>query len=466
MIEAVDVQQIQVSDIKPWDRNPRGARRHDDADEAKLQASIAKDGILQSLVVRPKTDVGQAAGQYLIVCGERRYRAALAVGLLSVPAAVRTLSDADALAIALEENIQRKDMHPLDEADGIASLQAADRALRTPAAVAARIGLPESHVRRRLKLASLGATARKAFGADALTTQQAELLSRLPERLQLEALQAACYTSLFGREALRRIETADWPALRDAVGPVRDLQRWIQDHTVADPRDEAVQEAIPELAGLVKRADDTGGKILTISEGAFEVPKGVLAAGDYRPVTGRVGNKKCDHTERAVVVHAGPTRLVDVCRDKSCAKHWPELQQDDAREPASARRVDPANEKRRQADLAWGKLKRAAMPALIRAIVSNARLTAELVLEALGKYDVKNVQERTGVKLSDATAAAVLALHGIARHPLGSRADLTRTGKRFRFDLAAWEKAERMKTRLVGKTKAAPAKAKARKGRA
>ena len=72
--------------------------------------SVAEKGVLQPIVVRP------VDGGYEVVAGERRYRAAQAAGLTTVPAVVRDLSDRETLEIAIIENLQREDLSPLDEA--------------------------------------------------------------------------------------------------------------------------------------------------------------------------------------------------------------------------------------------------------------------------------------------------------------------------------------------------------------
>src|SRR5262245_3491208 len=94
--------------------NPNNPRHHfDDEELGELAASIREKGVLQPLVVRLR-----AEGEFEIVAGERRWRAAQRAGIHEVPALIRTLSDGEALEIALIENIQRADLNPLDEARG------------------------------------------------------------------------------------------------------------------------------------------------------------------------------------------------------------------------------------------------------------------------------------------------------------------------------------------------------------
>jgi ParB family transcriptional regulator, chromosome partitioning protein len=95
--------------------NPNQPRR-DLGDLDELAASIREKGVLEPILVRPH------GGRYQIVAGERRYRAALEAGLDEVPCVVRPTTDAEAMELALIENLQRQDLSPFEEADGLRSL--------------------------------------------------------------------------------------------------------------------------------------------------------------------------------------------------------------------------------------------------------------------------------------------------------------------------------------------------------
>ena len=106
---------LSISDIEP----DRGQPRTKFTEEAlsELEASIREFGVLQPLLVRPMSD-----GSYKIVAGERRWRAARRAGLTEVPVIIKSLTDAEAAAIALIENLQREDLNPIEEAAGIKKL--------------------------------------------------------------------------------------------------------------------------------------------------------------------------------------------------------------------------------------------------------------------------------------------------------------------------------------------------------
>ena len=106
---------LPISDIEPNRDQPR--KQFDDAALKELADSIAQHGVIQPLLVRP-----MGGGTYQIVAGERRWRASRLAGLTEVPAVVKELSDSETMEIALVENLQREDLDPVEEAEGIAQL--------------------------------------------------------------------------------------------------------------------------------------------------------------------------------------------------------------------------------------------------------------------------------------------------------------------------------------------------------
>jgi ParB family chromosome partitioning protein len=110
-----DLRTIKLSEIVPDPDQPR--RHFDQSGLDELTASIAAHGVLQPIVVIAKN------GKYQIVAGERRYRASVAAKKTSIPALVRTLSDQHKLELSLIENIQRRDLNPLETATAYAKLR-------------------------------------------------------------------------------------------------------------------------------------------------------------------------------------------------------------------------------------------------------------------------------------------------------------------------------------------------------
>ena len=130
--------------------NPDQPRKvFSEAELEELASSIREKGIIQPLLVRP-TSVG---GEYEIVAGERRWRAAQRAGLRELPVVIRTLADGEVLEIGIIENVQRVDLNPIEEA--LAYKQLMERFGRTQDAVAEAVGKSRPHVANALRLLNL-----------------------------------------------------------------------------------------------------------------------------------------------------------------------------------------------------------------------------------------------------------------------------------------------------------------------
>jgi ParB family chromosome partitioning protein len=116
-VPAGDIQTVPIAVLEPSPFQPRKGMKQESLDD--LIASIRERGILQPLLVRPHPE---HKGRYQIIAGERRWRAAQAIPLHEVPALVRELSDIEAAAAALVENLQRTDLDPIEEAEGLMRL--------------------------------------------------------------------------------------------------------------------------------------------------------------------------------------------------------------------------------------------------------------------------------------------------------------------------------------------------------
>lgn len=127
---------IPIEELQPNSDQPRKDR----GDLRGLTESVREKGVLEPLLVRPLRE----SGRYMIISGERRYHAARAAGLSEVPCIEKDVDDAETLELALIENLQRKDLTPFEEADGVQSL--ADRFLLTHEQIAQRLGRGRSSI--------------------------------------------------------------------------------------------------------------------------------------------------------------------------------------------------------------------------------------------------------------------------------------------------------------------------------
>lgn len=193
---SVAVAALPVAHIAPSPTNPRKSFDKDYIGE--LAASIQTHGIIQPITVRPLSLDGLLAfngkrrGEedpplYEIVVGECRWRAAQLAGLTEIPAFWRELDDKQAGEIQLVENLKRRDLSPIEEAEGYRRLMKYHG--HTADTIATQIGKSRSHVYAQLKLLDLGKTASAALLKGDLDPSRALLIARIPtEKLQEEAL--------------------------------------------------------------------------------------------------------------------------------------------------------------------------------------------------------------------------------------------------------------------------------------
>lgn len=187
----MDYQYAAVDTIHPSPTNPRKSFPAEEM--AEMIDSVTRHGVLQPVLVRPwpvaYAQGGDTAPLYELVAGERRYRAAKGAGLEGIPAMVRNLSDHEVLEIQIIENLQRKGLHPIEEAEGYA-LMIQEHGY-TADQLAEKIGKSRAYIYGRMKLTALSMPARLAFRDGKLTASTALLIARIPgETLQAKALEA------------------------------------------------------------------------------------------------------------------------------------------------------------------------------------------------------------------------------------------------------------------------------------
>jgi ParB family chromosome partitioning protein len=179
----IGAQSVPIETIRPSPFQPR--RHFAEAELDGLAQSIREKGIVQPLLVRPIID---AAADFELVAGERRWRAAQLVGLHEVPVIVRPLGDSEALEIALVENLQREDLSPLEEAEAYSRLTREFG--HGQAGIAEAVGKSRSHIANTLRLLSLPAPVRRSLEEGALSAGHARALlgAADPAALALEVV--------------------------------------------------------------------------------------------------------------------------------------------------------------------------------------------------------------------------------------------------------------------------------------
>jgi ParB family transcriptional regulator, chromosome partitioning protein len=177
-----DVLEVGVDELRPGRYQPRLQLREESL--AELAESIREQGVLQPLIVRAVRADDAAATTYEIVAGERRWRAARLAGLAVVPVIVRELSDQEALAVALIENLQREDLNPIDQAQSMARLVAEFG--MTHEQIAKALGRSRAGVTNFLRLLELADDVKTAMADGKLDMGHARALLPLDSRRQVK----------------------------------------------------------------------------------------------------------------------------------------------------------------------------------------------------------------------------------------------------------------------------------------
>jgi ParB family chromosome partitioning protein len=212
---------LPVDRLKPGKYQPR--TQMDETSLAELAASIKAQGIMQPILVRA-IDKTPGAERYEIVAGERRWRASQLAGLSDVPVLVRDIPDEQALAMALIENIQRENLNPLEEAQGLQRL--VDEFGLTHQQAADAVGRSRPAASNLLRLLQLSSAVQELLMTGKLDMGHARALLPLPGAQQVAIAQRIVQKGLSVREAERLVQQIIQPPKKPAPAPVdRDLLR-------------------------------------------------------------------------------------------------------------------------------------------------------------------------------------------------------------------------------------------------
>ena len=229
--------------LRPNARNPRRIFSNTELDE--LVASLRERGIIQPIVARPVRGTNDA---YEIIAGERRWRAAQRAGLHEVPVVIIEATDAEALQIAIIENVQRADLNALEEADGYRALM--EEFHNSQDDVAKIVGKSRSHVANTLRLLKLPETVKAHINSGKLSAGHARMLVGQPNAEQLAEEIVARGLNVRQVEALAR----EAGQKQGKGGKGRGAQ--------------AKAEKNADLVALEKRLSDSLGLIVSIDDSA------------------------------------------------------------------------------------------------------------------------------------------------------------------------------------------------------
>lgn len=258
--QSASVQLLPVADLAPSPFQPRRAMNEEALDE--LAASVKSRGVLQPLLVRPAPSPARG---WQIIAGERRWRAAQRAGLHEVPVLIRDLEDADAMAAALVENLQRQDLDPIEEAEGF------DRLIRefslTQEELAQAVGKSRSHVTNMMRLLNLPQSVHQALRSGEITSGHARAILTHPDP------ETAARKIVADRLTVRQAEALTQAALTPREPkPSREAES-----RPTDPETRALERDLTERLGLkVKISFDGKGGTVAIAYRDLDQLDGLL----------------------------------------------------------------------------------------------------------------------------------------------------------------------------------------------
>ena len=219
-LDGSGLQDIPLNKLRPSPHQPR--TQFDDQAIETLAASLKTQGAIQPILVR------RIGGQYELVAGERRLRAAHVAGLESLPAVVRDLSDDEAATITLIENIQREDLNPIDEAQALRGL--ADRLGQTHEQIAERVGRARATVTNLIRLLELCPEVQQLVRDGKISMGHARVLVPLSVDRQKKLAQAIQDEDLSVRATERRAKKAKPSSTPEPDPDLTRLQQRLSDH--------------------------------------------------------------------------------------------------------------------------------------------------------------------------------------------------------------------------------------------
>ena len=187
-----EMAEVAIADIEPSPLQPR--REFDEETLAELSASIAQLGVIQPVTLKRRED-----GKYMIISGERRWRASQMAGLETLPAYIREVEDEDLHAMALVENIQRQDLNAIEIALGMQRL--IEECGLTQEAMAVKVGKKRSTVSNYMRLLNMPSEVQLALKEGIISMGHAKAIAALDDQMQLKALKRCVKKGLSVRQA-------------------------------------------------------------------------------------------------------------------------------------------------------------------------------------------------------------------------------------------------------------------------
>ena len=241
--------QVPIEDIIPNRFQPRLA--FDEEGLKELSESIKQHGIIQPLVLRRLGD------KYEIIAGERRYKASIMAGLRTVPAVISNIDDNQSAEIALVENIQRRNLTPIEEAKSYKNLL--DRGYMTQEQLAEKMGVSQSSIANKLRLLNLAPEVQDALLQEKISERHARSLLSLPKEEQAEWLKKIISKRLTVRQLDLEIKKQKGEAVEDVplVNPKPDLDAMINNATDINKEPENLKKGPDTMEPTLPQKEET-----------------------------------------------------------------------------------------------------------------------------------------------------------------------------------------------------------------
>lgn len=327
------LENIKVSAAYESPTNPRGDKFEGKAFN-DLVASIKEKGVLVPVIVRPNQN---GEKQFEIVAGNRRFRAAQTVGLEEIPARIEEMTDEQAQEVQIIENLQREDVHPIEE--GQAYRQLVEKSKLTISELAQRVGKSESYVRYRLFLTNLNSKVAAAFRKGKITDGHAVLIAKLSDNDQTEALEYCNVDGWGGTETVsslkkwiektfyNQLENQPWlndKEANEAVGPCKEC-RPNRSSLFGDIKEGACTDLKCWKRKMGKYIDYVMAKkgITAKVSKDYGTPdaKDVLSKNNYEMLSTNK-KKQCESAQMAIVAEGKDLgTIVHICKDPKCKTH-------------------------------------------------------------------------------------------------------------------------------------------------
>jgi ParB/RepB/Spo0J family partition protein len=403
---------IRTADAIESKTNPRG-KKFEGQEFDELVASIREQGVIVPVLARPLD-----GGKYEIVAGNRRLRASLKAGLLEIPANVQSLTDVQAREMQIVENLQRADIHPLEEGEAYRKL--IEESQYDIEAVAKKVGKSVTYVRDRLALTNLIKSGKEAFRDGRMNAGHASLIARLDDKLQKEAV-----AEVAGEPEDRWHETPTTSELRD----------WIQARIYRDSMDTPPWKGDAEAQAVFEGCEECKGKGGTLFgkdaaeactnpkcyaqrmaayialetgkhpelvrlTGGYSNDGDLIGRSSYHEITGKKDG--CEHEEKGIVISGdGIGHKKAFCRAPECKKHWAKETPGGHYKPTPEELA--ARKKVREAEAAKKEKANAALAAALQRITwplsENALdVLIDLVFSRFGYSYLQPVAARHGIK--------------------------------------------------------------------